>query len=126
MNSNGQNMWGTDVPTCLPQHAGSNKFPLQSAQTATLTEATSTCTDVVLLNSILMQLVIMFCASMPRIFQRLVTFKNCSPVPVYDFHISLNFVFSAIGTSWLNTDVESCLDEQKCQRINSQRTEEVI
>lgn len=128
-------MWGTDVPTCLPQHAGSNKFPFQSAQTATLTEVTSTCTDVVSLNSILMQLVNMFCdkahpaymsVSMPHIFQRLVTFKNCSPVPIYDFHTSLNFVFSAIGTSWLNTDVESCLDEQKCQRINSQRKQEVI
>lgn len=52
--------------------------------------------------------------------------QNFSPVPVYDFHTSLNFVFSAIGTSWLNTDVESCLDEQKCQRINSQRKQEVI
>lgn len=52
--------------------------------------------------------------------------KNYSPVPLYDFHPFLNSVFSAIGTSWLNTDEESCLDEGKCQRGNSQRKQEEV
>lgn len=32
-------------------------------------------------------------------------------LPLYDYHSCLNFVFLAIGTSWLNTDEETCLDE---------------
>lgn len=94
MNSNGQNMWGTDVATCLPQHA-SSKFPLESAETTTLTtEVTSTCTDLVLLNSLLIQMVSIFCdkahpaymsASMPHIFQQLVTLKTVGPFPSMTF-----------------------------------------
>lgn len=34
-----------------------------------------------------------------------------------DFHTSLNFFFPAVGTSWLNKDVESFLDEQKCNAL---------
>lgn len=64
--------------------------------------------------------------SMPHVFQQLATFKILVLFLSMTFIPLLNFVFSAIGTSWLNTDVESCLDEQKCQRSNSQRKQEVI
>lgn len=46
------------------------------------------------------------------------------PVSFYDLSPFLTFVVSAIGTSWLNADEESCLDEGKCQCSNSQRKQE--
>lgn len=39
--------------------------------------------------------------------------QSCIPLPVYDFHTSVNCVFSAVGTTWLNKDVESFVYEQK-------------
>lgn len=52
--------------------------------------------------------------------------QNNSHVPIYDFHPSLNFVFSAIQTSWLNTDEESGLDEGNVNTVTQRKQEEVI